>query len=280
MTPSTHPLFWRDKSLPYIELRHVPDGHNVTYAAHSHKEWSIGAILGGESEFLCADRRHEVAQGDIVIMNPNVVHNCNPLPKSPWAYYMMHLDVSWLASFLHQSGVIQEKIFQPTRIDTLHEDDLYVGFIKLAQILMYNQDNTITSEDKDVHIKAYFTELFYYIDRANPHQEQQKPAKSIVEVATYLDEHYLEDISIEQLSEKFALSTGYLVRTFKKHFNLSPHAYRLNKRIQMGQVALKSGVSIIDAAQEVGFSDQAHFHRTFKQRVAATPKQYINKAKG
>ncbi|WP_191601488.1 AraC family transcriptional regulator [Marinomonas algicola] len=279
MTPSTHPVFWRDESLPYIELRHVTDGHNVTYAAHSHKEWSIGVIVGGESTFLCADRRHQVSQGDIVIMNPNVVHHCNPLPKSSWAYYMMHIDVSWLASFLHQSGVTQEKIFQPTRVDTLHEDDFYVGFITLAQILMYDQDNTITSEGKDKHIKAYFAELFHFIYRTKPHEEQKKPAKSIIEVATYLDEHYLEDTSIEQLSEKFALSTGYLVRTFKKHFNLSPHAYRLNKRIQMGQLALKSGGSIIHTAQEVGFNDQSHFQRTFKQRVAATPKQYQSTTK-
>jgi AraC-like DNA-binding protein len=55
---------------------------------------------------------------------------------------------------------------------------------------------------------------------------------------------------------------------------MTPHAYRLNRRIQLGQQALKQGKAIVDVAQTIGFSDQAHFQRAFKQRVAATPDQY------
>ena len=100
MTPSTHPLFWRNPDLPYLELRLVLDGRKVTYAPHSHQQWSVGAILAGQSEFLCADRLHYVEQGALVVMNPDQVHACNPRQNSPWAYYMMHLDKYWLADFL------------------------------------------------------------------------------------------------------------------------------------------------------------------------------------
>lgn len=40
---------------------------------------------------------------------------------------------------------------------------------------------------------------------------------------------------------------------------MTPHAYIVNKRIQYGQHQLKSGVTIIDAALNAGFADQAHF---------------------
>nr|MCS5560208.1 helix-turn-helix domain-containing protein [Marinobacter nauticus] len=53
-----------------------------------------------------------------------------------------------------------------------------------------------------------------------------------------------------------------------------PHAYLINRRIQHGQSELKRGVSIADAALNAGFADQAHFQRTFKRVVAATPNQY------
>ncbi|WP_244390513.1 hypothetical protein [Pseudoalteromonas sp. KAN5] len=41
MLPTTQPTFWRDPALPYIELRQVLDGRRVTYAPHSHQQWSI-----------------------------------------------------------------------------------------------------------------------------------------------------------------------------------------------------------------------------------------------
>jgi AraC-like DNA-binding protein len=44
--------------------------------------------------------------------------------------------------------------------------------------------------------------------------------------------------------------------------------------VQLGQQALKQGEAISAVAQTTGFSDQAHFQRVFKQRVAATPDQY------
>ncbi|MFT2112563.1 AraC family transcriptional regulator [Marinomonas sp. 2405UD68-3] len=280
MTPSTHPLFWRDSSLPFVELRQVLVGQNVSYATHSHKEWSIGAILGGESEFLCAKRQYSVKCGDIVMMDPEVAHACNPLPDSPWAYYMIHIDVDWLVNVLHSTEIIKNKHFQPTNVDTLTSLTLYNGLIDLAQTLMHNT-RQISNEEKEARLKTYLIELFQHLYG----QETLSTVKAVannsstttfLDIATYLDTHYLEDISIEQLSHQFNLSTSYLIRSFKQHFNMSPHAYRINQRVLHGQRALKSGLPITDVAHEVGFNDQAHFQRAFKQRVAATPKQYIN----
>ena len=82
MLPTTHPIFWRDPELPFVELRQVLDGRKVTYAPHSHQQWSIGAILAGQSEFICEDRLHQVTHGNLVLMNPDEVHACNPKQNS------------------------------------------------------------------------------------------------------------------------------------------------------------------------------------------------------
>ncbi len=278
MTPSTHPLFWRDDKLPFVELRQVLVGQNVSYAAHSHKEWSIGAILDGESEFLCANRRYYVASGDIVMMDPNVVHACNPLPDSPWSYYMMHIDVDWLVCFLHSEGIIQEDRFQPTHVDTLKSPDLYNGFIDLAQRLMQAELSGFqtASIEKETLLKSYLAALFQHLYQQEKTTTKQVATATLVQVAAYLDTHYLEDTTIEKISQQFNLSTSYLIRAFKQHFNMSPHAYRINQRVIHGQQALKTGQPIAHVAHTVGFNDQAHFQRAFKQRVAATPKQYMN----
>lgn len=271
MTPSTHPLFWRDQALPYVELRQVLDGRKVSYAPHSHQEWSIGAILEGRSEFLCADRLHAVEQGALVMMNPNVVHACNPRQDSLWAYYMMHLDKDWLASLLFSHGIRPTQRWQDTSSDTLLSAQMYQRFVDVCECLMSGH---FSASEKAQRLDVLLVDLFTLLAAEHSEASTELPKNKLYQVANYLNQYCLLDTSIEQISAEFGFSTGYLVRAFKRHFNMTPHAYRLNRRVQLGQQALKQGQTIADVAQTIGFSDQAHFQRVFKQRVAATPDQY------
>ncbi len=271
MIPSTHPLFWRDPALPFVELRQVLDGRKVSYAPHSHQEWSIGAILEGQSEFLCADRLHAAERGALVMMNPDVVHACNPRQDSPWAYYMMHLDKDWLATLLFSHGIRQTQDWQNTVADTLLSAQTYQAFVDVCDALMATD---LASAEKRQRLEAVLVDVFTQLESDNSQSATALPANNLYQVAHYLHQYCLQDTSIEQISAEFGFSTGYLVRAFKRHFNMTPHAYRLNRRIQLGQQALKQGQAIAYVAQTIGFSDQAHFQRVFKQRVAATPDQY------
>jgi AraC-like DNA-binding protein len=271
MIPATHPLFWRDQSLPYVELRWVQDGRKVSYALHSHKEWSVGAILAGQSEFLCEDRLHYVEQGALVMMNPDQAHACNPRQGSAWSYYMLHLDKNWLADFLVQSGVRTVTKWRDTSTDTWSEPEFFGDFVLMAEFLM---SSLHSPGDKEQKLKAYLARLFLQLDQKPQNTATFLAPNPLYQVAHYLSEHCEEDRAIESISADFGFSAGYLVRAFKRHFNLTPHAYRLNRRVQLGQQALKQGEAIAAVAQNTGFSDQAHFQRVFKQRVAATPDQY------
>ncbi|SBS26694.1 Regulatory protein SoxS [Marinomonas spartinae] len=271
MTPTTHPIFWRDAALPYIELRQVLEGERVRYSPHTHQEWSIGAVLDGQSEFFSDGRLHQVKAGSLVFMNPNVVHACNPRQDSPWAYYMMHIEPSWLANVLYLHGLRSVGDWQNTRLDTLTIPSFYQDFVALCQAIMSHQ---LTVMEKEGLLIDYFVALFRYLDTRDGGEETLLPPNRLYLVASYLDQHCLEEMSLDLISEKFGYSTSYLVRAFKRHFNMTPHAYRLNRRVQLGKQALKQGQAISSVAQTVGFSDQAHFQRVFKQRVAATPDQY------
>ena len=271
MTPSTKPLFWRHPELPYLELRWVQDGRKVSYAPHSHQQWSVGAILAGQSEFRCEARLYDVKQGALVLMNPEQVHACNPRQGSAWAYYMLHLDKDWLAGFLQQAGVRTQAIWADTKIDTLTEPALFTDFVAVAQLLM-SADSVLL--EKEQRLKSYLVRLFLKLDQHSQQSEHVLAPNPLYLVADYLSEHCDEDRAIESISAEFGYSPGYLVRAFKRHFHITPHAYRLNRRVQLGQQALKQGEAIAAVAQNTGFSDQAHFQRVFKQRVAATPDQY------
>ncbi|EXJ11324.1 helix-turn-helix domain-containing protein [Nitrincola nitratireducens] len=86
-------------------------------------------------------------------------------------------------------------------------------------------------------------------------------------IARYLDEQVTEEISLDTLCKRFSYSSGYLIRAFSQHFGMTPHAYLLNRRIQLGRTQLKTGKAIADVAQNVGFADQPHFQRVFKRHM-------------
>ncbi len=78
-------------------------------------------------------------------------------------------------------------------------------------------------------------------------------------------------LKLEDICEAAQLSPSYLIRAFKQHYGMTPHAFLVNRRIQFAQDQLRSGKQIADVALQAGFADQAHFQRAFKQHLAATP---------
>ncbi len=269
MSDQTHPIFWRDSTLAHAELRYIEDGHRVRYTPHSHPQWSIGCILEGQSSFLCGERLHQVSKGDLVIMNAQEVHACNPAQDSPWSYYMLHLDCDWLGKLLHQAGLQLTDTWQATGPDVLRQSTYFQSLCDLCNTLLSDSPN----KTKEEALKAALLELFQHELNGEQAITVAIP-NNVSQVAYYLIEHADQDDAITAVADKFGFSSSYLTRQFKRYYHMTPHAFRLDRRIQLGQIALKNGVPIAEVAGQFGFSDQAHFQRVFKQRVAATPRQY------
>ncbi|PKL95495.1 MAG: AraC family transcriptional regulator, partial [Gammaproteobacteria bacterium HGW-Gammaproteobacteria-9] len=104
-----------------------------------------------------------------------------------------------------------------------------------------------------------------------PHAE---PLQQLSRAADYIAEHCTEALRLEDICQAAELSPSYFIRTFKQHYGMTPHAYLLNRRIQRSQHWLREGLDLAEIALAAGFADQAHFQRTFKRQLAATPGQY------
>ncbi|KKA45573.1 MULTISPECIES: AraC family transcriptional regulator [Salinivibrio] len=267
--PPDQPLFWRDGRMPYVELRVVQDGRKVCYAPHSHVEWSMGAIINGESTFAYRDDAYRVNAGTLVLMNPHWVHACNPIDNQPWAYTMLYVDKDWLTQLRYEAGLLEAPLWQDIMTATIKDEKWYVGYCDMAACLL---DSTRTLLEKQSILVEFLTNIMtLFSGQLNLSRETPAPLQK---VADYLRAQACEDVSLDSLCNLAGYSPGHLIRSFKKQFGLTPHAYLLNCRVQQGQRALKRGESIADTAVDVGFSDQSHFQRTFKKLLAATPNQY------
>lgn len=95
------------------------------------------------------------------------------------------------------------------------------------------------------------------------------------DVLHYLDEHYTEDISLDNLADRFYISKYYLSREFKKAFGTTIIQYILAKKITNAKELLRySNASIEDIAGLCGIGDASYFNKVFKKIEGCTASEY------
>ncbi|MBQ4573719.1 MAG: helix-turn-helix transcriptional regulator [Clostridia bacterium] len=91
----------------------------------------------------------------------------------------------------------------------------------------------------------------------------------------YIDEHYSEKITVENLAAAALCSVPGLYRIFRSSFQMSPHNYINKIRLEKASVLLEQDSrSVAEIAGEVGFDDPVYFSKLFKARYELSPKQY------
>ncbi|WP_433765752.1 AraC family transcriptional regulator [Pseudomonas putida] len=263
------PRFWRDDALPFIEARSIADGREVCYTRHAHAHFSIGAITAGRSTYVHEQSQFEVGAGTVVLMNPGDVHACNPIDDQPWSYLMLYVETPWLTDLQHQLGFSDDLAFRRFAVTHTQDADLFTGLQALYQVLVNPQQDILRKQSAAVE---FFSEVQW---RLNPVDSAlREPNFKLERAADFIREHCTQMLKLEDICEAAQLSPSYLIRAFKQHYGMTPHAFVVNQRIQFARDQLRNGKLIADVALEAGFADQAHFQRAFKQHLAATPGQY------
>ena len=101
--------------------------------------------------------------------------------------------------------------------------------------------------------------------------KEHKAVRLVKEVA---QAHYAQELKLDDLGKLANLSKFYLMRVFQRDVGISPHKYQTGLRINLAKERLTKGAQIVDVALDLGFSDQAHFTRTFKMYTQTTPGRF------
>ena len=260
--------YWRHHAVPYIEVRNVEDGRTFTHGRHSHTTFSIGAIMTGHSTYLHGHSCRPIASGSVVIISPGVVHACNPLHDQPWGYRMFYVDAAWLGSLQGRSG-IDVAGFVPFEENYSTDPNLFADLDRLYCTLT---GIDTTPETLQAATLDFFQRLVARLTPASNHDTSG--LRKVADAADFIREHCMHPLCLDEIAAAVQLSQSYLIRTFKAHYGLTPHAFLIDCRLQLARDCLRRGDDIAQVAAQVGFADQAHLQRLFKRTLAATPGQY------
>ena len=127
-------------------------------------------------------------------------------------------------------------------------------------------------------------QLYFALSRDGVHWRDLRPAGTSDQVVDavlhYINEHYSESLTLDQLAEQFFISKYHLLRKFDAQVGTTVHRYILQKRLMNAKQLLAGGVPPNEVCQYCGFGDYANFYRAFKAEYNQTPRQYIQEAKG
>lgn len=100
------------------------------------------------------------------------------------------------------------------------------------------------------------------------------PNESMSYILCYINDHYKQALTIEEIAHHFNYTPAYFIRMFKKEFHITPYQYLIKYRMNEAVRLLLSGMSISQIAEQVGYSDSKNFSYAFRLKFRVSPTAY------
>lgn len=223
----------------YLEIIHQKN-RPIVYPPHNHVSiYTIGLVIEGHVILRCNNEPAAFGANHFFIVKPYQMHALT-LPEN---YEMISLCI--------QRKCIAEQ----------NPEDLYEMIIKRLP-------QTSASHDRiSVLLKAALNNLFR-LDRFTP------PGKIMYSSAYNLRDNPEKNISLQAMADKAYISKYHYIKCFKREIGMPPHKFQIQNRIRKAQRLIENGEPLTAVAVSLGFYDQSHFTRYFKNLVGLTPLEY------
>ncbi len=156
------------------------------------------------------------------------------------------------------------------RVTKWHDEQSAIDFSQEALHCFHDNSYDRSVLGRYLYNRVFWEAYCYTLRKDTP--DYPLPVKRAMAV---IDELADGDFPVSDLAERAGISEPYLFALFKKHLNISPHQYILNRRLQKARTLLAgSEQSIKEIAFECGFFNLECFYRAFKKNCGFTPADY------
>ena len=242
------------------------------FSRHSHERFAIGVIENGALGFYYRGENVVAPTGSVNLANPGEPHDGHAATEVGWIYRMFYLDLSLLQQAASEvAGRPRDLPFFQTGV--IH-DDYLASLIRRLHIALEAELNASALEQESRVLEMLSQLVVRHADDHPVPRAMPREDRAVARAREYLEAHYAENVSLDQLAHIANLSPFHLAHVFRDQMGLAPHTYLTQMRVRQAQTLLGQGWPIAQVACEVGFADQSHLTRRFKRVVGMTPGQY------
>jgi AraC-like DNA-binding protein len=228
------------------------------------KSYTMILTLDGQGELLYRKKRYKLNPGDCCFINCQEEHSYHTLSQSGWKLTQVHFYGEKL-DYIYR---IWESYHHPVVSVSGHPT-----FGATLEALGEHCNSSTISHTLAVDCNISY--LLSILVNACIYQNESNYPKKIKKICQYIDAHYAEPLSLEQIAEQNFISKYYLSREFKKYTGQTPIDYLRSVRMSQAKILLTStDLSITDVAQRVGFEYTNYFQSVFKKYEGITPLHY------
>ena len=244
----------------------VVDDVNFYSPFHWHNHIEVLYLLEGKIDFKIEERRYILTEGDMVIVNSEMIHSSKLCGHA--RYILLQVPLSTFENIYEDI----ENVCFKEKPDTAESEKL---FSYLSLILK-------TIDDKAPENKLKFISLlydFFYIMLVSFKSGQRKSAgmsyygiNRISPVIAYVEKEFRNKIRLSEAAEILNVSPEHMCRLFKKYTDMTFNEYLMSLRISAFYQSLQSsGQKISVLLEECGITNYKVFIREFKKTFGKTP---------
>ncbi|MDD3402611.1 MAG: AraC family transcriptional regulator [Hespellia sp.] len=203
------------------------------------------------------------------------------IPCMKHHYYCCRKDKEWEFLWIHFNGIAARGYYEKystsqTPVITI---DPQAGIPEqMRQVLSLIQKKEL---NRDYMISNILTNILTQLILTQS-QGDESPflPDYLIQTIKYIDQHFKEEISLDQLSKEIGISKFYLLKQFKKYFETTIREYQIVTRLNYAKELLKyTDTPVHDISDACGINQTSHFIHLFKKHECLTPLQYRNKWK-
>lgn len=235
-------------------------------------------LLKGEASLRRADRSIRLKKDTVYLCPAHTTFGVSGCNEEPASVAILHFG------FYEETELSNRKHLEEVCAGTILQAEYELRFNSADQLSLICRSiyDHFQSEDDFLKWRAQleFQEMLYEMVTSGSYQSKGKKKLGLEETRDYMDNHYHEEITIDQLAKIAELSPKYYMDIFKKTYGQSAMEYLAQVRMNKAkQLMLGSGRILKDVAHLVGYKDEFYFSRKFKKEFGLSPSAYIKKRK-
>lgn len=213
-------------------------------------------------------RRYNLGENQGFLICPGQVNTYCADKHQPWKYVWLEFDGLRVTEYLTHAGLDEgHPIYTPQTV-TQGEG--------VRDTMLYIADHSRAST---LHLIGH---LFLFLDGLIQSSSTRRASWGgqlrdfyIQEAVTYMEQHYQQDLTVEELADTCKLNRSYFSKLFKENMGCPPQEFLIRMRLSKATELMKtSRASIGDIAAACGYPNQLHFSRAFKKRYGLSPREW------
>ena len=256
------------------------------FECHFHPETEVTLIEDGEMYYQANDKVFLLQAGDGIFVNSNVMHAGWLTGNADCRYYPMNFATVMVSG--HENSRIEQLYVEPVLRDNLIP---YAAFFAKNEEdrpfleLMREQHELLAAREEGYELlfKANLCRFWLLLYRRAKGAQAPCPDRGVAAVKTaigYMEEHYAERLTLEQLAEVCSFSRSEFCRIFRRYTGRTPFSYLQHLRVRRSLPLLADpALSVTEIAERTGFAGASYYAEVFRRYMNLSPLQY-RKQKG